>query len=71
MGQTKLIDQFNQDGYVKLRGFFSEAEMRTLIEDIKQADPKHIDNNLNKGSLTFHSQLFQYSEKIQNFISQP
>jgi ectoine hydroxylase-related dioxygenase (phytanoyl-CoA dioxygenase family) len=71
MGPTKLIDQFNQDGYVKLRGFFSEAEMRTLIEDIKEADPKHIDNNLNKGSLTFHSQLFQYSEKIQNFISQP
>lgn len=55
MGETELIHQFNQDGYVKLRGVFSEAEMRTLIEDIKEADPKHIDNNLNKGSLTFHS----------------
>jgi ectoine hydroxylase-related dioxygenase (phytanoyl-CoA dioxygenase family) len=71
MGETELIHQFNQDGYVKLRVFFLEAEMRTLLEDIKEADPKHIENNLTKGSLTFHSQLFQYSEKIQNFISQP
>ena len=70
--ENNLYQEFQQQGYIVLRGFFPEEEMTTLIEDIKTADTRENKPSiLNKGSLSFYSNIFFLSKKLQKFISQP
>lgn len=71
MGEKNFREQFKEQGYVISRGFFSEEEMTTIIEDIKAAEPKDGESELNKGNLSFYSNIFFRSKKLQEFISQP
>jgi ectoine hydroxylase-related dioxygenase (phytanoyl-CoA dioxygenase family) len=70
MNQNTIREEFQQNGYVISRGFFTEEEMNTLIEDIKSAKPRNGVSGLNKGTLTFYSSVFFHSKKIQTLISQ-
>jgi ectoine hydroxylase-related dioxygenase (phytanoyl-CoA dioxygenase family) len=63
-------EEFEQQGYVIVRKFFSAEEMKTLLEDIKSASPESQDL-LNSGTLNFHANIYKCSQKIQRFVSQP
>jgi hypothetical protein len=65
-----LREQFENEGYLLVKNFFTPEEMVNLIADIKSAKTRDGDSGLNRGSLTFYSSLFFYSVAIQKFISQ-
>lgn len=63
-------ERFEEEGYILVKNFFSKEEMAALIADIKSAKTRNGVSGLNRGSLTFYSSLFFYSEPIQSFITQ-
>lgn len=65
-------ENFRQQGFTQVPGFFTKEEMESLIRDIRTADPKELQpSGLNRGELLFYENLFPNSERIRNFISQP
>jgi hypothetical protein len=72
LAATDHRENFRQQGFTRAPGFFTEAEMDSLIHDIRTADPKSPQpSDLNKGEMLFYNNLFFRSEKIQRFITQP
>ena len=66
-----LKQQYDEQGYVIVRGLFNKEEMPALIEDIKSAKTRKGVSGLNRGELTFYSNVFFHSKALQNFIAQP
>ncbi|MGF1512197.1 MAG: phytanoyl-CoA dioxygenase family protein [Elainellaceae cyanobacterium] len=64
-------EQFDEQGYVIVRDFFSPEEMVSLIENIKTAKTRNGVSDLNRGALTFYSNVFFYSKAIQDIIAHP
>ena len=67
-----MTDQelFNQQGYLILRGFFSEEEMRGLDAALKNAKPR-FPTTLSKGGLQFTEFVHFHSKPLQDFLSSP
>ncbi len=65
-----LREQFEKDGYILVKNFFSSEEMTILMNDIKSAKTRNGASGIDRGSLTFYSSLFFESKSIQSFISQ-
>jgi hypothetical protein len=64
--------EFETQGYTIVRGMFSAEAMATLTEDIKAARPRAgRESGLNKDGLTFYSNVFFTSARLQAFVSQP
>lgn len=64
--------EFKKNGYVLIKNFFSQAEIDTLVADIKEASStKSGQDVLDKGNLKFHALIMHRSEKLRAFISQP
>lgn len=69
--EERLKEQYTKLGYVIVRGFFSKDEMHRLIEEIKAAKTRNGVSGLNKGHMTFYSNVFFHSKPLQDFIAQP
>jgi hypothetical protein len=69
---NRHLQEFREQGYTVLRGFFEPSEMDALIEHIRSSDPRagH-PSGLNKGPLQFYSNVFFKSRPLQEFVSQP
>ena len=64
--------EFNKNGYIFIKNFFSQTEVDTLVADIKEASAtKSGEDILDKGNLKFHALIMHRSEKLRAFISQP
>lgn len=70
MTQQTLREEFETNGFIVCRGFFSKAEMAMLLADIKEARLRYDHDLLTRGSMTFNSSIFFSSEKLQQFIAQ-
>jgi ectoine hydroxylase-related dioxygenase (phytanoyl-CoA dioxygenase family) len=68
---SNLKQEFLENGYVIVRGFFSEDEIKTLMADIHEAAAAGEKDFLSQGNMTFHSELYRRSEKLRAFLSQP
>jgi ectoine hydroxylase-related dioxygenase (phytanoyl-CoA dioxygenase family) len=69
--QSDLHQEFRKNGYIILRGFFSQDEITTLMADIHEAAAAGEKDFLSQGNMTFHSELYRRSEKLRTFLSQP
>jgi ectoine hydroxylase-related dioxygenase (phytanoyl-CoA dioxygenase family) len=69
--QGDLQQEFYQNGYIILRGFFSQDEIKTLMADIHEAAAAGEKDFLSQGNMTFHSELYRRSEKLRSFLAQP
>ncbi|MGG6293726.1 phytanoyl-CoA dioxygenase family protein [Leptolyngbya sp. AN02str] len=65
-----LKDQFDQDGFVILRSFFSEQEAQTLLDIIQTCPHPTNKDRLTKGAMTFYSNVYRYSKEMQAFAAQ-
>ncbi|MDJ0556392.1 MAG: phytanoyl-CoA dioxygenase family protein, partial [Microcoleaceae cyanobacterium MO_207.B10] len=68
--ENNLRKQFEKEGYIVVKNFFSEKEMTTLMNDIKSAKSRNGVSGIDRDALTFYSSLFFHSKPIQSFISQ-
>jgi ectoine hydroxylase-related dioxygenase (phytanoyl-CoA dioxygenase family) len=66
-----LKQEFLENGYIVLKGFFSEEEIKTLMADIHDAAAAGEKDFLSQGNMTFHSQIYRRSEKLRSFLAQP
>ncbi|MDA0991555.1 MAG: phytanoyl-CoA dioxygenase family protein [Verrucomicrobia bacterium] len=64
--------EFEEQGYIHLKGFFSQAEIESLRDDIVTASGR-LDkaSGLNKDNMIFYSNLFQKSEQLRALATQP
>lgn len=69
--EKTLRREFDRDGYVIFRNFFSEDEVKGLMASIQASQVAGGSNDLDKGSLRFHMNLFKRSKALQTFIAQP
>ncbi|MEL6786711.1 MAG: phytanoyl-CoA dioxygenase family protein [Cyanobacteria bacterium J06607_15] len=67
----KLLETFRTRGYVEYKGLFTEAEAKSLIEDIKQAETIDGVSGLNKGAMTFYSGVYYKNPSLQAVVSHP
>ena len=66
-----LRTEFETQGYIIVRKFFSEDEVDELRMEIKKAgESLEKPSGLNKGGLIFYSNIFLKSAYIQSFITQ-
>jgi ectoine hydroxylase-related dioxygenase (phytanoyl-CoA dioxygenase family) len=66
-----LRRQFQIEGYVHCHNFFSTAEMTRLQSEIMKAgESAGVKDYLDKGSMTFFSNVFRRSPYVRAFISQ-
>lgn len=65
-----LRAEFDEQGFVVLRGFFSREEVRALEEEVRHARPRK-PSLLNERGLLFRQYLHHNSPFIQEFVSQP
>ena len=66
-----LRREFETQGYVHCRNFFSEAEVFELQKEIRTTgESVRKEDYLNKGSMIFYSNVFRRSEYVRAFISQ-
>lgn len=70
MVEQDLKTEFDKNGFVILRGFFSEQEAQNVLETIKFSKHPNNKDRLTKGAMTFYSNLYRYSEEIQSFAAQ-
>ena len=64
-------NNFADEGYVVIRNFFSDKEIKILKDAIVEAGDKLSSHNgLNKNNMIFYSNVFQKSTVLQNFITQ-
>ena len=64
--------EFNQNGYIALRNFFTQDEVKELHEEIKVTShyyDKPADEDTNR--MHFFHNLYRRSKNLQNFCSQP
>ena len=66
-----FAEEFKEQGYCVVRGFLSPDEAAGLIKDIENSKTIDRVDRLNKGTLTFYSGVYYYSQKLQDFVSQP
>ena len=62
--------EFNENGFVVLRNFFSESEIDQLRKEIVETGKKLNTSGLNKDNLIFYSNCFLQSEWLRAFITQ-
>jgi len=67
----QLRQSYAQRGYVIVRRFFEREQMVALIDDIKAARTRNGVSGLNRGHLTFYSNVFFNSQALQSFVAQP
>lgn len=68
---SELKKDFEKNGYVYIKDFFSKEEIANLIQEIKHAaDQKGDGDILDVGNLKFHALLMHRNEKVRDFISQ-
>lgn len=71
MNSEKLRNEFKESGYVFFENLFSKTEIESLRSEIDFAKERlEIASGLNRDGLTFHSNLFQKSAKLQAFLAQ-
>jgi hypothetical protein len=70
MTEQNLKEIFDRDGFIILRGFFSEQEAQMLLEKIQSCPHPNNKDRLTKGAMTFYSNIYRYSEEIQKFAAQ-
>lgn len=68
--KRNLREQFEKEGYIVVKNFFSPKEMTILRHNIKSAKTRNGASGLDRDALTFYSSLFFHSKTIQSFISQ-
>jgi ectoine hydroxylase-related dioxygenase (phytanoyl-CoA dioxygenase family) len=68
---SDLKQEFLENGYVIVRGFFSQDEIKTLMADIQDAAAAGEKDFLSQGNMTFHSELYRRSEQLRAFLAQP
>lgn len=69
---STLQQDFNEQGYVVVKNFFSPEEMEDLIKQIESPQSLQcLDQCLTKGTLRFFANLYRQNEYIQNFVAQP
>ncbi len=67
-----IKETFDKNGYVFIKNFFSEDEIKTLIQEIQTTSSTHTSKDiLNLGQLTFNSLIMHKSQALREFISQP
>ena len=71
MSTPNYRQEFEQNGFVVVKQFFTPEEMTQLRAAIKEAQDKVEEKSrLDKGGLLFKHNLFQRSDPIRSFISQ-
>jgi len=64
-------EEFLDRGFIVARGFFSQAEMQALREDLSSARPRvEGEDWLTRDNMVFRSNLYCRNERIQEFVSQ-
>lgn len=63
-----LREQFDREGYIKLKGAFSAEEIDDLKAKIDGVAEKQCEDQLDRGALKFNSNLFRASKDIQAFL---
>ncbi|MGB2833164.1 MAG: phytanoyl-CoA dioxygenase family protein [Methylotenera sp.] len=67
-----MRQEYNKNGYVLIRNFFTQAEIQDLIQEIQKTSSEHVSTDqLNLGKLKFNSLIMHKSPKLREFISQP
>jgi ectoine hydroxylase-related dioxygenase (phytanoyl-CoA dioxygenase family) len=67
-----LTEEYGEQGYAHLPGFFSAAEVERLRDDIEVAGrARRGTSSLDDGAMTFLSLLFPLSPALQAFVAQP
>jgi ectoine hydroxylase-related dioxygenase (phytanoyl-CoA dioxygenase family) len=64
-----LAQDFQQNGFVRLKGFLSPAETATLLADIQAAQAKAATSRLDKNGMTFRHNLWRQSQQLRDFIA--
>ena len=65
------LREFETQGYIHCRNFFSATEVSELQNEIRtRGQSAQKEDYLNKGSMTFFSNIFRRSEYVRAFISQ-
>lgn len=70
MSGPTLPEEFDKNGFIILRNFFSQAETQTLLENITSAPHPQGQEPLTRGAMTFYSRVFTYSKALQAFAAQ-
>jgi ectoine hydroxylase-related dioxygenase (phytanoyl-CoA dioxygenase family) len=70
---SDLKTQFKSQGYVFLKGFFSQEEAAQTLRDVEEAQPKNASKSsgLSKVGLVFKENIYYQSKPLQAFVSQP
>lgn len=63
-----LRAQFEDQGFIKVEGAFSEAEIDALKVQIDRVASSQADDALSRGRLIFNSNLFRQSPEIRDFL---
>jgi ectoine hydroxylase-related dioxygenase (phytanoyl-CoA dioxygenase family) len=69
MGSWKK--EFERQGYIVCKGFFSQDEMDILWENIKASDTKETTFGFDRNRFQYHVNMLHRNSKIQALISQP
>src|ERR1041384_2555849 len=64
-----LAQDFQQNGFVRLKGFLSPADTCTLLADIQAAQAKAATSRLDKNGMTFRHNLWRQSQQLRDFIA--
>ncbi|MEX0271167.1 phytanoyl-CoA dioxygenase family protein [Leptolyngbyaceae cyanobacterium UHCC 1019] len=67
--KTERQVSFERDGFIVCKEVFTKEEMKTLLEDIKEAQLRDDNDTLTRGSMIFRISIFFKSLKLQQFIS--
>ncbi len=62
--------QFQQQGYVHIRSFFTPAEADEIQTEIQSVNSRLSKSSLNKENMTFYSNVFSESEKMRAILAQ-
>jgi hypothetical protein len=66
-----LAQDFQQNGFVRLKGFLSPAETADLLAAIQEAQARTAASRLDKNGMTFRHNLWRQSQKLRDFIASP
>ncbi|BAU66905.1 hypothetical protein STA3757_43110 [Stanieria sp. NIES-3757] len=70
MTEHTLKQEFDENGFIVLKKFFSQQEAEILLDTIKSTPHPNNKDRLTKGAMTFYSRVFLYSKELQKFASQ-
>ncbi|MDZ4857434.1 MAG: phytanoyl-CoA dioxygenase family protein [Candidatus Hydrogenedentes bacterium] len=68
---SSLKKEFDERGYVVLRGFFSPEEMEVLLAEVKKAGSQQgREHCLNKDNMVFFGNIARESQVLKDFVTQ-